>query len=81
MDNKLKFYIGRKFDLSREVISAIVVPTKIKLGHKYVDCLGPFENKAAAEYMAGPGWDNPNCISVKDAERLIKEVNHSKLNT
>jgi len=74
MDNKTRFYIGRRFDLSREVISSKTAPTKKSLGHKYIDCLGPFDTKDAAEYMAGEGWDNPNCKTTKDAERLVRKT-------
>jgi len=72
--NKIRFYIGRKFDLSREIISTPTPPTKKILGHKYVDCFGPFDSKDAAEYMDGLGWDNPNCKSITDAERIVKEI-------
>jgi hypothetical protein len=69
-----KFYVGRKFDLSREIISTNETPTKNIFGHKYIYCLGPFDTKDAAEYMAGPGWNNPKCKTIKDAEKLIKEL-------
>lgn len=74
MENKTKFYIGRKFDLSREVIATNTIPTRNTLGHKYVDCLGPFETKDAAEYMCSKGWDDPNCGSIDDAEKIVKKV-------
>jgi len=71
--NKIRFYVGRKFDLSREIIVTQNTPTKNSLGHKYIDCLGPFETKAAAEYMSEIGWDDPNCKSISDAERMVKK--------
>lgn len=72
MNNKTKFYIGRRFDLSREIISTQTIPTKKILGHKYVDFLGPFETKDVAEYMCWIGWDDPSCKSIKDAELAVK---------
>jgi len=77
MENKIKFYIGRRFDLSREIISTKIIPTKNSLGHKYVDCLGPFESKDAAEYMCWVGWDDPSCKSTKDAEEAVKNKKKS----
>jgi hypothetical protein len=74
MDNKTRFYIGRRFDLSREIISTRTAPTKKSLGHKYIDCLGPFDTKDAAEYMCWVGWDDPNCKSTTDAEQLVKKT-------
>ena len=73
MENKTRFYVGRKFDLSREIISTKTMPTKTTLGHKYIDCLGPFDSKDAAEYMCSTGWDDPDCKSITDAERIVKE--------
>jgi len=71
--DKTKFYVGRRFDLSREIISTKKPPTKKALGDKYIDCLGPFESRAAAEYMSNVGWDDPNCKTISDAERMVKE--------
>jgi len=39
------------------------------------DCIaaiGPFKTRRAAEFMAGPGANNPHCRSVNDAENLSK---------
>ncbi len=41
----------------------------------YDAAIGPFKTRRAAEYMAGPGANNPHCRSVADAEKLSKQLN------
>ena len=54
----------------REVFVSETPPTKETHGHLYQRALGPYKTQVAAEYMAGPGYSNPCCITPNDAERL-----------
>lgn len=70
------FYVGVRLAIElgkvsqREVFISETQPTRETHGHLYERALGPYQTKTAAEYMAGPGYSNPCCITPNDAERL-----------
>ena len=67
-----KWWVGIRLDGSgRDVFDASNAPTRETHGHLYKLCIGPHKSKEAAEYMAGPGYANPNCNSPNDAEKIV----------
>lgn len=43
-------------------------------GKRFDYVIGPFKTHEGAKFMAENGYLNPNCQTVKDAERLARKV-------
>jgi hypothetical protein len=73
----MKYYVG-VFDNrgyhEREVFQSEHEPIVATHGDQYLYCIGPFETVESAEFMAGPGFNNPHCITPNDAVRLCSKV-------
>lgn len=65
-------WIGAKHDGKREVFYSEENPKVYKYGDKYRFCVGPCKDEVVAEFLAGPGWNLPHCITPNDAERLAQ---------
>lgn len=65
---KNKYYIGNKYDLSKEIVAIKEIPTRQKYGNKYAFLIGPFKSIVAAEYFL----NDPECKTISDAENIIK---------
>lgn len=68
----MQYYVGLK-DLRREVFRCAYKPTVETHGHVYGAVIGPFKTKRGASFMARCGYNNPHCVTVKDAECLAKK--------
>ncbi len=65
----MKYLVGCKAGV-RSVFACDYEPSWETHGHLYAAVIGPFKTKRGAEFMAGPGYNNPHCRTVADAERL-----------
>lgn len=65
----MRYWVGIK-DGVREVFPCDYKPSLETHGRLYAAVIGPFKTKRGAEFMAGPGYNNPHCRTVADAERL-----------
>lgn len=73
-----QWWVGVRIDGSgRDVFESNATPTRDTHGHIYKLCIGPHSSQEAAEYMAGPGYSQPWCLTPNDAERLVKKA-HTK---
>ena len=70
--NKSKWYVGIASTV-RTMFKSATDPTQESHGKMYLACIGPFQTRAAAEYMRDCGQGNPHCQCVADAERIVAE--------
>lgn len=73
MVNK-QWWVGVRLDGGRDVFESMTAPTRDTHGHIYKLCIGPHSSEEAAEYMAGPGYSQPWCLTPNDAERLVTKL-------
>jgi hypothetical protein len=70
----VKYYVGIRPNASRAVFSmAVVEPTK-EMCPQYSAVIGPFRTKRGAKFMAEHGANNPHCQTVREAERIAKQI-------
>jgi len=72
---KRKWYVGIAKTGSRVAFGTKAEPTPQTHGSTYAAVIGPFITKRGARYMAQHGRNNPHLRSVRDAERIAKQVN------
>lgn len=72
MSANKQWWVGVCVDGVREVFESTITPIKETHGHIYKFCIGPHSSEEAANYMAGPGYNQPWCLTPNDAERLVK---------
>ena len=65
----MKYWVGIMEGV-RTVFACAHTPSWATHGRLYAEVFGPFKTKRGAEFMAGPGYNNPHCRTVADAERL-----------
>lgn len=71
----VKFYVGVKscFERNkRSVFYCYLTPTFESHGDRFDYVIGPFKTREAADFMAGPGFNHPNCLTPNDAERFVE---------
>lgn len=67
-----KIWVGVGTGWKREVVRCVERPTFQTHGGSFSAMIGPFRTVRAANFMAGPGVNNPHVGTVADAERLAK---------
>jgi hypothetical protein len=69
-----RYYVGIRPNSTRAVFyMAVVEPTK-EMCPQYNAVIGPFRTKRGAEFMRDHGANNPHCQTVRDAERIAKQI-------
>lgn len=72
-----RWYVGvHKY--GRTAFRSARTPTEGSHGLLYHACIGPFQTRRGAVFMARYGGNNPHCATVSDAERLARRDTQEK---
>lgn len=69
-----RYYVGIGPDLKRKLFRSASEPEAHTHGSIYSYVIGPFRTKRGAIFMRDFGANNPHCQTVRDAERISKEI-------